>query len=285
MAIFDIFYILVYYICSMKTKYFTLFITLFFLAGCQSVIDQPAVQAQNEPGIINQSPESVPAISPVKPEEATTTEPLPVDPAEAALEIKKELPGKLDWPVLFTSQAPYGVWDQLHGEACEEAAMITVAKYFKDQPLNAHIAEQEILDLVNWEEDHNYQVDLTAQEAVDILSQHFGLSAELSTQVTVERIKEELAAGKLIILPAAGRLLNNPYFQQPGPIYHMLVIRGYNESEFITNDPGTRRGEGFRYKFQTLLNASHDWDHQLAQDGMTDEEIASTQKVMIVVAN
>ena len=87
----------------------------------------------------------------------------------------------------------------------------------------------------------------------------------------------------MIIIPAAGRLLGNPYFQTPGPIYHMLVIRGYNATEFITNDPGTKRGDGFKYKYQTLINAIHDWDHQRAEGGMTDEEMAQGNKVMIVV--
>ena len=65
----------------------------------------------------------------------------------------------------------------------------------------------------------------------------------------------------------------------------MLVIRGYDDEnqEFITNDPGTKRGKGFRYDYQTLLQAIADWDWQLAQDGMTAEEIKQGRKVMIAV--
>jgi len=189
----------------------------------------------------------------------------------------------LDYKVDFASQAPYGVWDSLHEEACEEAAMIIAVKYFKQEILTPHIMEQGLLNLIDWEQANNYPVDLTATEAKDILVNYFKLKAELVTEVTVDRIKKELTDSKLIIIPAAGRLLGNPYFQTPGPIYHMLVIRGYNATEFITNDPGTKRGDGFKYKYQTLINAIHDWDHQRAEGGMTDEEMAQGNKVMIVV--
>ena len=37
------------------------------------------------------------------------------------------------------------------------------------------------------------------------------------------QIKEFLMAGKLVIVPAAGRQLGNPYYKAPGPVYHMLV--------------------------------------------------------------
>ena len=131
---------------------------------------------------------------------------------------------------------------------------------------------------------NNYKVDVTAQETANILADYFGITAQIAEQVTVENIKKELIKGNLIIIPAAGRLLGNPNFQTPGPIYHMLVIRGFNETEFITNDPGTKRGEGFKYKYQTLINAIHDWDHSLAEDGMTEKDINQGKKVMIIIS-
>jgi len=199
--------------------------------------------------------------------------------------VELESPVKLDYPVSFVPQAPYAVWDELHEEACEEAAIIMVVKYFKNENLTAHTMEQGIISLAKWEEENGYEIDLTAKEAVDIIKDYFNLSAELISEVTVETIKQELQSGSLIIVPAAGRQLGNPYFQTPGPIYHMLVIRGYDDSagEFITNDIGTKRGEAFRYKYKKLLDAIHDWNHELAKDGMTDEEIEQGGKVIISV--
>lgn len=62
-------------------------------------------------------------------------------------------------------------------------------------------------------------------------------------------------------------MLGNPYFTPPGPIYHMLVIKGYNLTEFITNDPGTRRGADYVYSYQTLMKAIHDWNNGNVESG------------------
>ena len=67
--------------------------------------------------------------------------------------------------------------------------------------------------------------------------------------------------GRPVIVPAAGRLLKNPFFKQPGPYYHMLVIKGVTaDGKFITHDPGTKRGADFLYGQEALYNAINDWD-------------------------
>lgn len=194
-----------------------------------------------------------------------------------------EIPKTFDQNIAFAPQAPFGIWDEVHEEACEEASMIMVARYIKGQNLNEQIMAEEIQKLVTWEENNGYKVDLTAQETVEVLRDYFGIKAHVVADTSVEAIKSYLANGKLIIIPAAGRLLGNPYFQTPGPIYHMLVLRGYDRNDFITNDPGTKRGEAFKYDYQTLIYAIHDWDHTLEAGGMQEEEINSTRKVIIVV--
>lgn len=193
------------------------------------------------------------------------------------------VPASLELPVAFASQAPLGVWDALHQEACEEASMIMAVKYFKGEPLDSTIMEDEIQKLIQWENQRGYKVDLTTAETVQILKDYFGLSAKETGEVTTDRIKYELAQGNLVIVPAAGRELKNPYFQTPGPIYHMLLIKGYSSSEFITNDPGTRHGDGFRYSYSRLIEAIHNWDHSRDEAGMTEQEIGQEEKSMVVV--
>ena len=92
---------------------------------------------------------------------------------------------------------------------------------------------------------------------------------------TIEDIKREVAAGHPVILPAAGRLLPNPNFRQPGPIYHALIVKGYmRDGRIITNDPGTRNGKDFLYKPEALMNALHEWN---------SEDILLGSPAMIVV--
>lgn len=194
--------------------------------------------------------------------------------------------GAVNWPVPFAPQAPYAVWDELHNEACEEASMIMADAYFKGKPLGLHLMEQGILNLVKWQTQNGYTVDVTAEEVVAILRDYFQLPARLLPNPTGAVIRAELDAGRLVIVPAAGRRLGNPYYRRPGPLYHMLVIRGYDArtGEFITNDPGTKRGEGYRYREQVLLSANHDWPKRgKTKADVTDAEMEAGARVVVVV--
>ena len=103
-----------------------------------------------------------------------------------------------------------------------------------------------------------------------LAEQFYGFeNMEIIENPTVEDIKNKLAAGYPVIVPAAGQALGNPFFTPPGPLYHMLVIRGYTETGFITNDPGTRRGEAYVYSFDRLMSSIHDWNDGLVSEGQS----------------
>lgn len=195
-----------------------------------------------------------------------------------------QIPDKFSLNILFAQQAPFGNWDAVHEETCEEASMIMIDRYLKHQPLNEQIMEEELQKLLQWEQEHGYKLDLTAQETVDVLQEYFGVTARLSKNVTIDQIKYELSQNKPIIIPAAGRALGNPNFKYPGPIYHMLVIKGYDNSKFITNDPGTRKGNNYVYPSDRLINAIHDWNPALAGK-MTEADMLKGEKVIVVVDN
>lgn len=165
----------------------------------------------------------------------------------------------LDIP--FISQAPYAIWDELHDHACEEAAIIMVYYYLTGKELTRDAGEREILSMVDWQiENWGGHFDLGAEQMVELFENYFDYQdLELIYDFTIENIKKELAIGNPIVVPAAGRALGNPYFTLPGPEYHVLVIKGYDDekSEFIVNDPGTKRGADFKYNYQVLQNAIH----------------------------
>ena len=101
---------------------------------------------------------------------------------------------------------------------------------------------------------------------------------EIRYNISAMDIKRELAKGNLVITPMAGRLLKNPYYTPPGPAYHYMLFKGYDDRAgvFITNDAGTKRGEGFRYKYSVAYNAIHDWTGN-------KKTIGRGRKVMIVL--
>lgn len=176
----------------------------------------------------------------------------------------------VNWDVPFTSQAPLANWDEVHQEACEEASVLMVLRYFQGKPLGTpEEANKDIEALVERNTALGFPVDSTAAEIITLIhDQDPSLSAELLKDPTPDDIKNMLSAGKLIIVPAAGQQLGNPYFTAPGPRYHMLVLRGYTTDGYvITNDPGTKRGKQYAYAWNVLLDAIHDWNGGDVENG------------------
>ena len=171
---------------------------------------------------------------------------------------------EVNLPVPFTSQAPHGNWDLPYQEACEEAAAFMAIRYAFGNPiLGAEDADAAILDLVRTNTDIlHYPIDQTASQVRELIMEiDDRLIVRLLKDPEVEDLKRELSKGNVVIVPALGRALKNPFFRQPGPLYHMLVLRGYTrDGYFITNDPGTKRGEGYLYPFARIMEAMHDWN-------------------------
>lgn len=256
-------------------KLFLILATILFLAGC-------GYRTQTTRGL--QSNDQL-VISNAQPAPETGDKTAKANVAVKTVPAQNSVPASFDIKVAFASQAPLGDWSMPYQEACEEASMIMAARYFKGEKLDANIMNDEILKLVKWEEDNNYALDLTAAQVVTILDKYFGVKSEVSKEVTADRIKKEIAAGHLIIAPAAGRDLGNPNYRAPGPLFHMLVVRGYNSTNFITNDPGTRKGEGYQYSYGDLLWAIHDWNggSRIYKDPRPEPNIREGEKVMVIV--
>jgi hypothetical protein len=186
------------------------------------------------------------------------------------------LPYSVRLDVPFSPQAPFANWDQLHEEACEEMSLLLVRHFLEGTGLTRERAETELQELVSWEGAHGYALDVTIRQLGEIAKRHYGYHFRVIENPTVEDLKRLLAEGHPVIVPAAGRDLGNPYFSGEGPWYHMLVLTGYSEFFFMTNDVGTKRGEGYEYRFPTLMNAIHDWPGK-------KEEIRTGQKRVLII--
>ncbi|MFH1347224.1 MAG: C39 family peptidase [Candidatus Margulisiibacteriota bacterium] len=190
------------------------------------------------------------------------------------------LPQKTYLPVPFLCQAPFANWSQPWQDGCEEAAIIMALHYIKGDQITRKSGNREILDLVDFQvKKYGGHYDLTAEQCAKLIKDYYKFD-EVSVRydITVNDIKQELAKGNLVIAPMAGRLLNNPYYTPPGPAYHYMLFKGYDDrtGEFITNDMGTRRGNNYRYKYNVAFNAIHDW-------AGSKKTIAQGKKAMVVV--
>src|SRR3989338_699022 len=167
--------------------------------------------------------------------------------------------------VPFTSQAPFGDWkDPRQQDGCEEASVLMAMRWVKGESLTKEQALEEILAMSKFEEDkYGDYHDTSSEDTVKRLFNDYYSYDKVKTvfDIKIEDIKKELAAGHLVIVPADGQKLGNPNFTGAGPERHKLVIRGYDDkkSQFITNDPGTRKGEKYRYDYDVLINAVRDY--------------------------
>lgn len=194
------------------------------------------------------------------------------------------IPQSVEQKVPFTSQAPLGEWsDPLQQDGCEEASSLMAMLWVRNQKLESSQAYKDaILNISQWElDEYDIAKDTSSKDTVKrIFNGYFKHhEVEAKTIVSFQEIIDTIAKGNLVIIPANGQKVGNPHYTPPGPERHMIVIKGYDlkTSEFITNDPGTRLGEGFRYNFQKLYDAIRDYptgDHQ---------PIASNDKTIIII--
>jgi len=192
------------------------------------------------------------------------TDALPLDATStkaSTTSVKTVKAAGINLAVPFSSQAPYADWDPPYGEACEETSALLVDHFYTAAKLTPEIVKQEILKIVAWENaTFGYYEHTTVAETGRMLKEYFNYKrVDVSYDISLEDIKAEIMAGRPVIVPLAGRLIKNPYYRQPGPIYHMLVIKGLTKNgDFITSDVGTKRGANYVYDAAVLYGAIHD---------------------------
>jgi len=190
------------------------------------------------------------------------------------------LPDKVELPVPFICQFPGLVSGMPWADACEEASIIMATHYARNEPLAGAASYKEIVKMIKYQQTcWGGQDNLSAKKAADLMSEYFDYHKyKIIYSFGIEDMRRELAQGNIILAPMAGQLLDNRYYNLPAPIFHYIVFTGYDDQtgEFITNDCGTKRGEGYRYKYQVAFNAIHDWNG-------SEKNIRKEKKAMIVV--
>ena len=217
------------------------------------------------------------------------TEPVVTEEREPAVVMKEELPLQpkplpSSWlipDVPFTVQAPFAEWnDPIFQDACEEASMVMAEAWVTGTVLTKESAKKNIQALAVFQKKKfGHSMDTSIQDTASLLDEYLHVFGMVRTGIEKDDIKRALSENRLVIVPTDGRKLKNPNFKQPGPPRHMLVIIGYDTAtqEFITNDPGTRKGEGYRYPEDVLYGAILDYPTG------KHAPVTSTDKVMLTV--
>lgn len=190
--------------------------------------------------------------------------------------------------VPFTPQAPLANWkDQRQEDGCEEAvslmAMAWVNSKDNETKLTAADWEEKIIALSDFEQEkYGEYRDVTLSDMIDWIFKDYFAYEKVSVKKVASStdILDELKKGNIVLTPVNGQKLKNPYFTAPGPLTHMILIKGYDYAtkEFITNDPGTKRGADYRYPENILFGAI-----SVYPTG-SHEEIKKIEKAAIIVA-
>jgi hypothetical protein len=266
-------------------KSFLLLFVILGIAGVlkvkQTFFDGPRVPTANVPSVSYDEVDDVKSVEDTgpthgsapthvdtipNPEPTTDSRPPTTDNPPSAT-----VPTTFNLAVPFTSQAPYGNWDALHEDACEEASFYMAMQFFdgnKTENLDAATTDKVLYDMVDKETALSMGYSISAAEAVTFIASYTDdFKAKIVENPTADDIKKLVSQGIPVIVPAAGRELHNPFFTGEGPLYHMLLIRGYTADSFITNDPGTRHGKNYTYKIPVLMSAIGDWNNGNPPDG------------------
>ncbi len=200
----------------------------------------------------------------------------------AVIDIPKTERRRVEQEVPFTVQAPRHNWKDIDFQnACEEAVVLMAMRWVYNQSLTADEAYVEIAELSEYSQrKYGFHLDQAALDVARLMKDYFGhRNIRVVEDVNKNDIVTELYKGNIVLAPVNGRKLNNPYFTQPGPIQHFLLIKGYDPETkvFITNDPGIGKGNGYRYPEDVLEEALRQYPTGY------HEPITKVEKVMIVV--
>jgi hypothetical protein len=175
----------------------------------------------------------------------------------------KSIPKTVVLQVPFSAQAPTDNWSR--NEDCEETNIAMVYAFLIGNIENKlpEVATQEAIDnLKKWEQTNlGYNADTGADATTKMAESALGLKIRQIQNYTEADLKTELINEHPILLPINAKLLGSPQYLNDGPTYHMIVVRGFKDSTFIVNDPGTNNGNGNEYSFSILQKASADWNN------------------------
>ena len=183
----------------------------------------------------------------------------------------------------FIPQSPKKNWDQPWQDACEEAALLTVDYYYKNQQPSADQIEQAVIGIIDFEMQQGWGKDINITQMAAVSSQYLGYKTEIIDNPTIEIIKKYLALDIPVIIPADGKILfrENSHFRSGGPYYHNLVILGYNDTknQFTVHDVGTQFGAYFRYSYSLLMDSIHDFP----DTGRKEDINLGSKKVLVLL--
>lgn len=193
--------------------------------------------------------------------------------------------------VPYIPEAPDGLMVKPWNNSCEEASTAMLDEYYsgnRDKTVSIAKEKKIILYYIDIENKiFGYNGNTNAAEITKMVngySKYF--EAKIKTDPTLDEIKSELNLGRPVIALLYGKNLNNPriQFSRTGSYYHTFVIKGYDDTteEFIVNDNGDfKKGLDLRYKYDTILGALRDYNHQTQLTEKPATVLFTSQRMLV----
>ena len=160
----------------------------------------------------------------------------------------------------FIPQAPEKNWEQPWQDTCEEAAILTVKYYFENKNPDIKTLLSDYKVLIDKSNSHDINLAQMSQIASDL----YNYDSKIIDNPDTDTIEKYLSQGHILIAPANGQTLyqENKYFKNGGPLYHNIVILGYDhvKQKFIVHDVGTQFGAYFKYSYKVLMDSLGDFN-------------------------
>ncbi|MEI8337678.1 MAG: C39 family peptidase [bacterium] len=190
----------------------------------------------------------------------TKTTPIPASTTPKASKVSLGVP--------YISEAPNNIWTGPWKNACEEASIAMVEKYYKGEK-TVSIEEskafmQNLFDIEDQIFGSNANTD--AEKSNYLVNNYSSYKGVVKINPTINDIKKQIDGGHPVIAFHNGFELKNPNipFLPTGSAYHSTVVEGYDDihQQFIVQDPGDEiNGIGHRYDYNLYMNSLHDYNY------------------------
>jgi hypothetical protein len=173
----------------------------------------------------------------------------------------------VDLAAPYTNEAPDDVWTGPWKNACEEASMAMVEKYYLGQRTMTKAEAKDFMQMLFDKQNKIYgsNADSDSTRTAYLINNFSSYGAVIKDKPTIEEIKAEINGRRPVIALHYGFDLKNKNipFLAAGSSYHMTVIVGYDDvkKEFIVNDSGDRKvGKNHRYGYDLFMSTLHDFN-------------------------
>lgn len=192
--------------------------------------------------------------------------------------------------VPYASQIPTGKWnDPRQADGCEEASILMAMAWVNGAKDNEGLppdeVERNIINLAEYEKViYGFHQDTSAQDTARVMREFFRYdNIAVRENISVEDIKLELAANRLVIIPLNVQATGLPMYRG-GPVRHTIVVVGYDDKndELIIHDPLYKNIQNFWVPASAIGKGLSNYHSGIRRSGNTGTALISVGRTSIM---